>query len=75
MGRLNQKAFIRADDEWYHIPTDAKATGVTWAIMKLEIQAADDVMAVAFARVALLNISTGTAHVKGPIAAENTRLN
>lgn len=43
--------------------------------MKLEIHDADEVIAVAFARVALLNISTGIAQESGPIAAEKKRLN
>jgi hypothetical protein len=40
-------------------PISRKAIGVTCAIMKLEIHAADEVMAVPFARIAVLMISTG----------------
>jgi hypothetical protein len=42
---------------------------------QFEIHAADEVTAVAFARVALLNISTGIAQDRGPMQAENMRLN
>jgi hypothetical protein len=42
--------------------------------MKFEIQAADDVIAVALARIEALNISTGYAHDNGPIPEEKKKL-
>ncbi len=43
--------------------------------VQLDIHAAEEVIAVAFARVALLNISTGIAQDSGPRHEEKTRLN
>lgn len=44
-----------------------------WAIMKFEIQAAEEVTAVALARVAELNISTGYAQLRGPDTRSKVR--